>query len=142
VQSAIANQHTLDCFKSVFQLLHLLCENNFVQFKKEFREQKSDVMKLNNRNLLIRSTIELRKIFKVYGERIKTIPHKILDFLNEIAQIPCETNQIELSKSTFFEDVCQFVREYNYDEVKSRPEICMEVSVITEKFLKIVLSLL
>jgi hypothetical protein len=84
----------------------------------------------------------LRKIFKVYGERIKNVPHKILDFLNEIAQIPCETNQIELSKSTFFEDVCQFVREYNYDEVKSRPEICMEVSVITEKFLKIVLSLL
>jgi len=47
------------------------------------------VLKLNNRNLLIRSTIELRKIFQVYGQRIKNLPHKILDFLNEIAQIPC-----------------------------------------------------
>lgn len=60
------------------------------------------IIKLNNKNLLIRSTIELRKIFRVYCERIKSVPHKILDFLNEIAQIPCEINQIELSKSTFF----------------------------------------
>lgn len=94
VQTAISNQHTLDCFKSVFELLHLLCENNFVEFKKEFREQKADSLKLNNRNLLIRSTIELRKLFKVYNERIRTLPHRILDFLNEIAQIPCEANQI------------------------------------------------
>ena len=142
VQSAISNQHTLDCFKSVFQLVHLLCENNFVQFKKEFREQKTEVLKLNNRNLLIRSTIELRKIFKVYSRRIKTLPHRILDFLNEIAQIPCEPNQIELSKSTFFEDVCQFVREFGYESVRHNNELAMEVSVIIEKFLKIVLSLL
>lgn len=67
---------------SVFQLLQLLCENNFVKFKKEFREQKADTIKLNNRNLLIRSTIELRKIFRVYGPRIKCLPQKILDFLN------------------------------------------------------------
>lgn len=89
VDNVIVNQHTLECFMSVFQLLQLLCENNFVQFKKEFREQKAETIKLNNRNLLIRSTIELRKIFRVYGERIKYLPQKILDFLNEIAQIPC-----------------------------------------------------
>jgi hypothetical protein len=64
--------------------MQLLCENNFVQFKKEFREQRGSDgrIKLRNRNLLIRSTIELRRLLGVYNPRIKDLPEKILDFIN------------------------------------------------------------
>ena len=103
----------IESFRNTFVFMQLLCENNFVAFKKEFREQRGadDRIKLKNRNLLLRSTIELRRLLGVYTVGIKDIPEKILDFINEIAQIPCYDNQTELSKSTFFEDICQFVSD-------------------------------
>lgn len=106
-------QRIVESFKNTFIFMQLLCENNFVQFKKEFREQRGPDgrIKLRNRNLLIRSTIELRRLLGVYNPRIKDLPEKILDFINEVAQIPCYHNQEELSKSTFFEDICQFIND-------------------------------
>ena len=127
--------------------MQLLCENNFVDFKMEFREQKIEKsIKTNNRNLLIRSTIELRKLFRMYRKEIQDLPEEILDFLNEIAQIPCYDNQVELSKSTFFEDVCQFIFAFmkkidpKLNEVDA--EMFIHVESIIERFFKILLSLL
>lgn len=34
------------------------------------------------------------------------LPLSVLDFINEINQIPCEENQKTLCKTTFFEDFC------------------------------------
>lgn len=148
----------IESFRNTFIFMQLLCENNFVAFKKEFREQRGsdDRIKLKNRNLLLRSTIELRRLLSVYTVEIKDIPEKILDFINEIAQIPCYDNQTELSKSTFFEDICQFVSDITTfvrtrsSATRSNPKYTEEqflqlyphVVVIIERFLRIIVSLL
>lgn len=36
----VENSHIFDTFKNIFQFMQLLCENNFVEFKTELREQK------------------------------------------------------------------------------------------------------
>lgn len=80
-------------------------------FKRELREQITEdgLLKPNNKNLLLRSTIELRKVLKVFDDKINDVPLKIINFLNEIAQIPCYENQLELAESTFFGDICHFI---------------------------------
>lgn len=111
LEKSINRRYTFECCKNIYASLQLLCENNFVAFKREFCEQTQPDgrLKPNNRNLLIRSTIELRKVFAVFSDRINDLPFKIINFLNEIAQIPCYENQLELAESTFFEDVCNFL---------------------------------
>ena len=37
---------------------------------------------------------------------ILEIPLNLLDFINEVTQLPCVENQITLCKSSYFEDVC------------------------------------
>lgn len=39
------------------------------------------------------------------NDKVVGIPKTILDFINEITQLPCIDNQISFMKSTFFEDL-------------------------------------
>lgn len=147
LEQSINRRYTFECCKNIYASLQLLCENNFVAFKREFCEQtQSDGrLKANNRNLLIRSTIELRKVFAVFSDRINDLPFKIINFLNEIAQIPCYENQLELAESTFFGDVCDFIlNRQHLAEIKSsaREATLKEIIIIIEEFLKVVVSLL
>ena len=48
--------------------------------------------------------------------KIVNIPPSILDFINEITQIPCLDCQIALMKSTFFEDM-SYMASYFEDKI-------------------------
>jgi len=39
------------------------------------------------------------------NDKVVSIPGTILEFINEITQLPCIDNQIAFMKSTFFEDI-------------------------------------
>ena len=67
----------------IFRFLQLLCENNNIAMK----------------NFL------LRQFFKIMSSNVVNIPPSLLDFVNEITQIPCLTCQKSLMSSTFFEDM-------------------------------------
>jgi hypothetical protein len=47
----------------------------------------------------------LRKLFKIMNDKVVNIPMFLLDFINEITQLPCIENQRAFIKSTFFEDI-------------------------------------
>ena len=47
----------------------------------------------------------LRQFFKIMSIKVVNIPPSILNFINEITQIPCLDCQLSLLKSTFFEDM-------------------------------------
>lgn len=95
-------------FKRVFRFLQLLCENDHQANKKYFLEQVDDdnVKKINSINMIEQATFEIRKLFKIMSKDIVSLPLSVLDFINEINQIPCEDNQKTLCKTTFFEDFC------------------------------------
>ena len=46
-------------------------------------------------------------MFKVFCNETMEIPIFIMDFINEVTQIPVMENQGVLMRSTFFEDLCQ-----------------------------------
>jgi hypothetical protein len=62
--------------------------------------------KINSINMIELATFEIRKLFKIISKDIVDVPLTVLDFINEINQIPCEENQKTLCKTTFFEDFC------------------------------------
>ena len=48
------------------------------------------------------ATFETRGLFKIMNKDIAKIPLPVLDFVNEINQIPCSSNQKTLCRTTFF----------------------------------------
>jgi hypothetical protein len=75
----------------------------------------------------------LRQLFKIMSIKVVNIPPSILDFINEITQIPCLDCQISLMKSTFFEDMSYMAsffedkmnidqRKFNFYTDPDRPE--------------------
>ena len=56
------------------------------------------------------------------NDKLVAIPATLLDFINEITQLPCINNQISFMKSTFFEDLSYladyFVTEKNLQDRK------------------------
>jgi hypothetical protein len=91
----------------IFRFLQLFCENNNVSMKHFLQEQinEDEVKKANSINFIEEGTLLLRKLFKVVNDKIVAIPPCILDFINEITQMPCIKNQQTFMKSTFFEDI-------------------------------------
>ena len=75
----------------IFRFLQLFCENNNVHMKKFLLEQINDdsQKKTNSINFIEEATLLLRKKFKIMNENVVNIPPCILDFINEITQIPC-----------------------------------------------------
>lgn len=69
----------------------------------------------------------LRQFFKIMSIKVVNIPPSLLDFINEITQIPCLDCQISLMKSTFFEDMSYmasfFEDKVNIDQRKFKFEI-------------------
>lgn len=61
--------------------------------------------KTNIVNFIEVTSFLLRKIFKVMNDKLVAIPATLLDFINEITQLPCIDNQVSFMKSTFFEDL-------------------------------------
>jgi hypothetical protein len=61
--------------------------------------------KASSINFIDEGTLLLRKLFKVMNDKVVSIPPCILDFINEITQMPCIKNQQTFMKSTFFEDI-------------------------------------
>ena len=78
--------------------------------------------KTNNVNFIETTSFLLRKLFKVMNDKLVAIPATLLDFINEITQLPCINNQISFMKSTFFEDLSYladyFVTEKNLQDRK------------------------
>ena len=91
----------------IFRFLQLLCENNNIRLKnfllKQYNEDGSD--KLQIINFVQEACQLLRQFFKIMSIKVVNIPPSILDFINEITQIPCLDCQLSLVKSTFFEDM-------------------------------------
>lgn len=69
----------------------------------------------------------LRQFFKIMSIKVVNIPPSLLDFINEITQIPCLDCQTSLMKSTFFEDMSYmasfFEDKVNIDQRKFEFEI-------------------
>jgi len=70
---------------------------------KKFNDDGS--MKIASINFISEGCQLLRQFFKIMSSKIVTIPPSLLDFINEITQIPCLSCQKSLMKSTFFEDM-------------------------------------
>lgn len=62
-------------------------------------------LKTNSINFIETTTLLLRKLFKIMNDKVVNIPQTLLDFINEITQLPCINNQIAFMNSTFFEDL-------------------------------------
>lgn len=60
------------------------------------------VKKTNSINFIETTTLLLRKLFKIMNDKVVNIPKTLLDFINEITQLPCINNQIAFMNSTFF----------------------------------------
>jgi RyR and IP3R Homology associated len=58
--------------------------------------------KTNSINFIETTTLLLRKLFKIMNDKVVNIPQTLLDFINEITQLPCINNQIAFMNSTFF----------------------------------------
>lgn len=63
------------------------------------------MIKVNTINFIYEATQLLRQLFKIMSSKVVNIPPSLLDFINEITQIPCIDCQRALMKSTFFEDI-------------------------------------
>ena len=50
------------------------------------------------------------------NKKIIFVPEFLLDFLNEVTQIPVKANQQVLMNSSFFEDLCQMDSEFSKPE--------------------------
>lgn len=75
---------------------------------KKFIMKQTDsegVIKSNTINFIYEATQLLRQLFKIMSSKVVNIPPSLLDFINEITQIPCIDCQKSLMKSTFFEDI-------------------------------------
>jgi inositol 1,4,5-triphosphate receptor type 1/inositol 1,4,5-triphosphate receptor type 3 len=68
-------------------------------------DAEGQVKKTNSINFIETTTLLLRKLFKIMNDKVVGIPQTLLDFINEITQLPCIDNQIAFMKSTFFEDL-------------------------------------
>jgi len=60
----------------------------------------------NSINFIEKTTLLLRRFFKIMNVNILAIPLFLLDFVNEVTQLPCFENQVTFCKSTFLEDLC------------------------------------
>lgn len=93
----------------IFRFLQLFCENNNINTKNFIRLQinndEESTQKPNSINLINEGCQLLRKFFKIMSVKVVSIPPSLLNFLNEVTQIPCLENQVSLLKETFFEDI-------------------------------------
>lgn len=92
-----------------FRFLQLLCENNNIAMKNFLLVQINENGSKKNKtiNFIETTTILLRKFFKIMNRMMSKFRlSALLDFINETTQIPCLDNQIALTKSSYFEDVC------------------------------------
>ena len=87
-----------------FRFLQLLCENINISMKKFLLKQQNEdgSDKLMIINFIQEACVLLRQFFKIMSIKVVDIPPSILNFINEITQIPCLDCQISLMKSTFF----------------------------------------
>lgn len=90
----------------MFRFLQLFCENGNIKMKRFLLEQYNDLegtqRKTNTINFIEVTTLLLRKLFKIMNNKVVGIPQTLLEFINEITQLPCIDNQIAFMKSTFF----------------------------------------
>ncbi|CAD8193240.1 unnamed protein product [Paramecium pentaurelia] len=123
--SAIESQNTIKNRKlsikvmwRAFRMLQLMCENNNVQMKNYLREQtdKEDSVHINSINFIEFATKELRILLKILNKNVVSITQQIVDFINEVIQLPCFLNQVTLCKSTYMEDVCFTFETFQKEE--------------------------
>lgn len=90
-----------------FRFLQLFCENNNIDMKNFLLIQTNDdgSKKTNSINFVGETCLLSRKLFKIMNNKVVGIPPSLLDFINEITQIPCIHTQLSLLRSTFFEDI-------------------------------------
>jgi hypothetical protein len=72
------------------------------------KQQRDDdgLERANSINFIEKTTLLLRRFFKIMNVNILGIPLFLLDFVNEVTQLPCVDNQVTFCKSTFLEDLC------------------------------------
>lgn len=119
-----------------FRFLQLFCENNNIEMKKFLMTQTNDdgQEKITTINFIQEACQLLRHFFKIMSSKVVNIPPSILDFINEITQIPCLSCQKSLMRSTFFEDMSYmasfFEDKINIEQRKFNffidPETCVE----------------
>ena len=75
--------------------------------KKFLMRQRNDdgTEKITSINFIMEACLLLRQFFKIMSSKVVNIPPSLLDFINEITQIPCLDCQKSLMRSTFFEDI-------------------------------------
>ena len=79
-------------------MLQLLCENNNSEMKNFLREQTDNdaLVNINTINFIEHATKEFRIIIKIlsseFNENLNEIAIQIVEFTNEITQLPCQLN--------------------------------------------------
>jgi len=60
---------------------------NFLLAQTNDKERKQ--RKTTSINFIETTTLLLRKLFKIMNDKVVNIPQTLLDFINEITQLPC-----------------------------------------------------
>jgi hypothetical protein len=108
IAEKVSKREKSNALNRIFRFLQLLCENNNVEMKKFIRLQRDEdgSERPNSINFIEKTTLLLRRFFKIMNVNILAIPLFLLDFVNEVTQLPCVENQVTFCKSTFLEDLC------------------------------------
>ena len=88
-----------------------MCENNNKESKNFIRVQPGKARQFNFIDI---TTKELRNLFQIYCNEIKVVPLYLLEFINEVTQVPIYENQTALMNSTFFEDLSQLKNAFTF----------------------------
>jgi hypothetical protein len=136
--------YTLTCIRTyqrAFRFLQLLCENNNTDGKNFIRDQKND---LKNFDFIKIAAKEIRNIFLFLTPDICEVSLFLLDFIQEVTQIPVKANQDALLNLTFFEDLCalhnSFFHKPDYVLMKGFDGREDQLDIIFEKGILIILS--
>ncbi|CAD8053653.1 unnamed protein product [Paramecium sonneborni] len=139
----------LDVICRFFRVMQLFCENNNVEMKKYIRQQtdQKNNPKIMSTNFIEFASVQLRVYFKILSKAIIVIPQSMLDFVNEVIQLPCIDNQITLCNTTFFEDASHMAQFFNdksnqINRLFENSEDLQELQELQNKILQAVLSVL
>ncbi len=104
----------LIALQETFIFLRVLCEGNN-EIKNFIREQKTndEEKKVKNEsvNFISLGVYEIKRMFVNFNINNVKVPFSIINFIIEVTQIPCISNQLFLCESSYFHDFANLEME-------------------------------
>lgn len=125
--------------QETFIFLRVLCEGNN-EIKNFIREQTTndEEKKVKNEsvNFISLGVYEIKRMFLKFNIKNVKVPFSIINFIIEVTQIPCISNQLFLCESSFFHDFANLEAEIE-NQLKSEkidPKIRGNIEIINKLY--------